>query len=95
PAPAVTTADKAAALGMEPTDYRQYRHDTAVDQVREAARGLFAKTGLRVMDALDQQPADDTGCSCGGRFPTFHLHADTHEPVTETPAVPAAPEGAR
>ncbi|MFJ6316034.1 hypothetical protein ACIQJW_08135 [Streptomyces californicus] len=25
-------------------------------------------------------PADGTRCTCGGRFPTFHLHADTHEP---------------
>ncbi|MCI4045105.1 hypothetical protein [Streptomyces sp. TRM75563] len=32
-------------------------------------------------------PADGTRCTCGGRFPTLHLHADTHEP-----AAPAAPE---
>ncbi|MER5277772.1 hypothetical protein ABT025_18715 [Streptomyces sp. NPDC002809] len=55
-----TTADKAAALDMAPTEYRQFRHDAAVEQIREAAGGLLAETGLRVMDALegttDQQP---------------------------------------
>jgi hypothetical protein len=25
-------------------------------------------------------------CSCGGRFPVHHLHADKHEPVESTPA---------
>ncbi|WP_329592169.1 hypothetical protein OG195_27395 [Streptomyces sp. NBC_01362] len=52
-----TTADKAAALGMTPAEYRQHRHDTSVEQVREAARGLLAETGLRVMDALEQPAA--------------------------------------
>lgn len=52
-----TTADKASALGMTPNQYRQHRHDTAVEQVREAARGLRAETGLRVMDALEQPTA--------------------------------------
>ncbi|MCX5138349.1 hypothetical protein [Streptomyces sp. NBC_00338] len=52
-----TTADKAAALGMAPTDYRTYRHDAAVEQIREAVGGLVATMGLRVMDALDGVPA--------------------------------------
>jgi hypothetical protein len=51
---AATTAGKAAALGTTPTDYRRYRHDAAVEEVREAAKGLYAETGLRVMDALEQ-----------------------------------------
>lgn len=51
--PPETTADKAAALGMDPTDYRRHSHDTAVERVREAARGLYADTGIRVMDVLD------------------------------------------
>lgn len=59
PEPA-TTADKAAALDMTPPDYRKYRHDAAMEQIRKAAGGLLAETGLRVMDALDgatgQQP---------------------------------------
>lgn len=64
-----TTADKAAALDMTPTEYRKYRHDAAVEQIRKAAGGLLAETGLRVMDALDgatgQQP-------CGSRsLPTY------------------------
>jgi hypothetical protein len=44
---------------MAPTDYRRYRHDAAVEEVREAAKGLYAETGLRVMDALESPtPAD-------------------------------------
>jgi hypothetical protein len=57
PAQGRSTADKAAALGMEPTDYRRYSHDAAVERVREAARGLYAETGQRVMDALEQPAA--------------------------------------
>lgn len=48
-----TTADKAAALGMTPTEYRAHSHQAAVEQIRAAAGGLLAETGLRVMDALD------------------------------------------
>lgn len=47
-----TTAEKAAALDMAPTDYRKYCHEAAVEQIRDAAGGLLAETGLRVMDAL-------------------------------------------
>lgn len=51
-----TTADRAAALGMTPTEYRQHSHNTAVEQVRAAARGLFAGTAIRVWDALEEPP---------------------------------------
>ncbi|WP_097865886.1 hypothetical protein [Streptomyces sp. rh34] len=52
-----TTADRATALGMTPTEYRQNSHTTAVHQIRDAAKGLFAGTALRVMDALATTPA--------------------------------------
>lgn len=52
-----TTADKAAALGMTPTEYRQHSYNTAVQQIRAASRGLFAGTAIRVADALEE-PTD-------------------------------------
>ncbi|WP_329309364.1 hypothetical protein [Streptomyces microflavus] len=58
--PPTTTADRAAALGMTPTEYRQHSHNTAVEQVRAAARGLFAGTAIRVWDALEQTTATVT-----------------------------------
>lgn len=53
----LNTADRAAALGMTPTEYRAHSHRTAVQQIREAARGLYFETGMRVLDALDTAPA--------------------------------------
>lgn len=55
--PPTTTADRAAALGMTPTEYRQHSHTTAVEQIQAAAQGLFAGTAIRVMDALATPPA--------------------------------------
>jgi hypothetical protein len=55
-----STADKATALGMTPTDYRAHRHNEASESIRAAVKGLYAEVGLRVMDALDgarQDPA--------------------------------------
>ncbi|MFI5649960.1 hypothetical protein ACIA71_01905 [Streptomyces anulatus] len=49
-----TTADRAAALGMTPTEYRQHSHNTAVQQIQTAAQGLFAGTAIRVADALKE-----------------------------------------
>ncbi|MGW5928044.1 hypothetical protein ACWF2L_17610 [Streptomyces anulatus] len=72
-----TTADRAAALGMTPTEYRQHSHTTAVQQIQAAAKGLFAGTAIRVMDALEEpaagvQPPTTTEaqhlgrkCACG------------------------------
>ncbi|MEU0160165.1 hypothetical protein ABZ154_15325 [Streptomyces sp. NPDC006261] len=96
-----TTADKAAALGMTPTEYRQHSHDAAVQQVRDAARGLFAGTAIRVWDALEQTTA------AGAQQTT---ESDSYEAVTghaitcgagfgmgcqcddKAPAAPAVPE---
>jgi hypothetical protein len=59
-----TTADKAAAAGMTPTDYRAHRNRIAAEQVRAAAQGLYAETALRVLAALDAgteaHPAEHT-----------------------------------
>lgn len=52
--PPTTTADRAAALGMTPTEYRQHSHTTAVQQIQAAAQGLFAGTAIRVADALKE-----------------------------------------
>ncbi|WP_354596109.1 hypothetical protein R1Y80_00905 [Streptomyces sp. JL1001] len=52
--PPTTTADRAAALGMTPTEYRQHSHNTAVQQIQAAAQGLFAGTAIRVADALKE-----------------------------------------
>ncbi|MDQ0792031.1 hypothetical protein [Streptomyces sp. B1I3] len=89
PAPAVTTAGKAAALGMEPTDYRRYSHDAAMEQVREAARGLYAETGQRVVDALEQpapsvteEPEVEALTAAERQFLTFALDLAFDEMVS-------------
>lgn len=53
---------------------REQRTITTAD-VREWLKG--ARCGR-------QLPADGPACSCGGRFPTRHLHADVHEPVEQS-----------
>jgi hypothetical protein len=53
---AVTTAEKAADLGMTPSAYRAHRHRAAVEAIRAAAQGLYADAGIRVMAALDSEP---------------------------------------
>ncbi|MFD5975532.1 hypothetical protein [Streptomyces bacillaris] len=65
--------------------------DTTVSEGREPTdRDVVEAHELALRFAMADQPADGTQCTCGGRFPTFHLHADTHEP-----AAPAAPEEQR
>ena len=58
PTPVESTADRAAALGMSPTEYREHSHTIAVQQIRDAAQGLFAGTAIRVMDALEELAAE-------------------------------------
>ena len=48
-----STAEKAAAAGLTPTEYRAHRHHGAVEAIRMTAAGLYADAGVRVMAALD------------------------------------------
>lgn len=67
PAPVVPpapTSDKAAALGLTPTEYRAHSHRAAVEAIRAALPGLYASVALRLEAALaavpaaEEQPAD-------------------------------------
>ncbi|MGW9249726.1 hypothetical protein [Streptomyces badius] len=84
--PPATTADRAAALGMTPTEYRQHSHTTAVQQIQAAAQGLFAGTAIRVADALKEPPAKACTCDFIDEPWIRMQHAD------DCPAAPAAPE---
>ncbi|MGW2048628.1 hypothetical protein ACWCPF_26105 [Streptomyces sp. NPDC001858] len=53
-----STADKAAAQGMSPAEYRAASHRSAVEQIRTAAQGLYATAAIRVMAALDAEQPD-------------------------------------
>ncbi|MGW6600505.1 hypothetical protein [Streptomyces sp. NPDC055036] len=74
-----TTADRAAALGMTPTEYRTHRHHTAVEQIRTAAQGLLVETGARVLHALGTAPVvteePETAEQCTDREETERDHA--------------------
>ncbi|MER6601140.1 hypothetical protein [Streptomyces parvus] len=78
--PPTTTADRAAALGMTPTEYRQHSHTTAVQQIQAAAQGLFAGTAIRVADAL-KEPATPPAASAApeerAARPTRHTTKET------------------
>lgn len=51
-----TTADKAAAAGMTPEEYRAESHRAAAERVRTAAGGLYVEAGVRVLAALNGNP---------------------------------------
>ncbi|MEE1838155.1 hypothetical protein [Streptomyces sp. SP17KL33] len=55
---AATTAERAAESGMTPTAYRAHSHETAAQEIRDAARRLYADAGLRVLAALDETAAE-------------------------------------
>ncbi|ACX71171.1 hypothetical protein pZL12.94 [Streptomyces phage ZL12] len=86
--PPTTTADRAAALGMTPTEYRQHSHTTAIQQIQAAAQGLLAETAIRVADAL-KEPAKACTCDFIDEPWIRMQHAD------DCPAAPAAPEEQR
>ncbi|MEU2403365.1 hypothetical protein ABZ609_03430 [Streptomyces rubiginosohelvolus] len=75
----VTTADKAAVLGMTPTEYRQHSHNTAVQQIRSASRGLFAGTAIQVWDALEQTAEGDTEAHPA----EHHWAAELRDPIAD------------
>ncbi|NEC17941.1 hypothetical protein [Streptomyces parvus] len=101
--PPTTTADRAAALGMTPTEYRQHSHTTAVQQIQAAARGLFAGAAIRVADAL-KEPTTPTAAPAAPRVRCAHTdvvygqcirYLDDHDGECQherQPAAPAAPE---
>ncbi|MER5653471.1 hypothetical protein ABT076_10690 [Streptomyces sp. NPDC002131] len=52
--PLVSTADKAAALGLTDTEYRARSHAAAVAAVRAAIPGMYAHVGHRLEDVLNE-----------------------------------------
>lgn len=50
-----STADKAAAQNLTPTEYRARSHQAAMDTIRTALPNLYAHVALRVEDALAPQ----------------------------------------
>ena len=77
----VAGAAHTTAAGI--SDYDIGRHDMA----RAVLTALDTAPGPAATQATD-----DTACTCGGRFPTHHLHADTHQP-TESTAPGDTPDG--
>lgn len=49
----VNTADRAAARGLTPEQYREQRHEEAAQQIQTAVHGLRASVAVKVLAALD------------------------------------------
>jgi hypothetical protein len=67
----LSTAEKAADLGLTDTEYRARSHAAAVAAVRAAIPGMYATVGFRLEDVLNeaaaerQDPAPDGTAGCG------------------------------
>ncbi|MFD7465087.1 hypothetical protein [Streptomyces tendae] len=58
----------------------------AENALRVDDRKLYAAIASDIRTRIDGTAADAPGgapCSCGGRFPLAHLHADQHQPMKE------------
>ncbi|WP_159107031.1 hypothetical protein [Streptomyces coelicoflavus] len=81
PATTDQTADRAAVLreAADHLDNSERLRDLTDDHMLDINA---AANELRRM-ADETQPAETEGarCSCGGRFPVSHLHADAHQPA--------------
>lgn len=62
------------------------RDIVAANRVCEAALDEAARMDraarMRAWQDRQRTETDGARCSCGGRFPTSHLHADEHQPAT-------------
>jgi hypothetical protein len=84
----LSTADKAAALGLTDTEYRAQSHAAAVATIRAAIPGMYAHVGFRLEDVLnetDQAPPVDRCIHVKAIHDTHH-----HTPVTGCPWCTAA-----
>jgi hypothetical protein len=77
-----------APTATKPLSTRAESHEAAVERVREAAQGLYAHVGIRVLAALDEE-APLTPCTCRQ---AVHAREHTGRTIDDCPWCTPAPD---
>jgi hypothetical protein len=89
----VPAADRAFVLTQAERDTLTHALNLAEEEILSLGEGdvetvdslrrLAVESAVVDRVAAETPPAETQRCTCGGRFPLQHLHADTHGPAVE------------